>query len=62
MNDRDVLTELESLGSEQTRKTYKRHGVGDKQYGVRYASLGKLTEEDKDGPRARAEALGGGHS
>jgi hypothetical protein len=34
MNDRDVLSELESLGSEQTRKTYKRHGVGDKQFGV----------------------------
>jgi len=47
MNDRELLKELESLGSEQTRKTYKRHGVGDKQFGVSYANLGKLQKKIK---------------
>lgn len=47
MNDRDVLNELESLGSDQTRKTYKRHGVGEKQFGVSYANLGKLQKKIK---------------
>lgn len=47
MNERDVLSELERLGSEQTRKTYKRHGVGDKQFGVSYADLGKLQKKLK---------------
>lgn len=43
----DVLTELESLGSEQTRKTYRRHGVGDNQFGVSYSALGKLKKRIK---------------
>lgn len=47
MTDKEVLQELEALGSEQTRKTYKRHGVGDKQYGVSYANLGKLQKKIK---------------
>ncbi len=47
MNDRDVLNELESLGSEQTRKTYKRHGVSGKQFGVSFANLGKLQKKIK---------------
>ncbi|MBC8029529.1 MAG: DNA alkylation repair protein [Pyrinomonadaceae bacterium] len=42
MNERDVLKELESLGSERIRETYKRHGVGNKQFGVSYAHLSKL--------------------
>jgi 3-methyladenine DNA glycosylase AlkD len=40
--DQEILHELENLGSEQTRKTYRRHGVGDNQYGVSYAHLGAL--------------------
>ena len=47
MNHNDVLSELESLGSEQTRKTYERHGVNGKQYGVSVASLGKLQKKIK---------------
>jgi len=42
MTATDVLRELESLGSEQTRKTYRRHGVRDELFGVSYASFGKL--------------------
>ncbi len=47
MDDRDVLNELESLGSEQTRKTYKRHGVSGKQFGVSSADFGKLQKKIK---------------
>jgi len=42
-----VLRELERLGTEQTRKTYRRHGVKGEQYGVLYAPLGKLAKRLK---------------
>jgi 3-methyladenine DNA glycosylase AlkD len=45
MTDTDLLRELETLGSEQTRRTYKRHGVGDNQYGVSYANLSKFQKK-----------------
>ncbi|MCC6801538.1 MAG: DNA alkylation repair protein [Anaerolineae bacterium] len=38
----DVLQELEALGTEQNRKIYARHGVGENMYGVSYANLGML--------------------
>ena len=47
MTDQEVLNELEALGSEQTRKTYQRHGVIGKQFGVSFASLGKLQKKIK---------------
>lgn len=47
MNKTAVLKELESAGSEQTRKTYVRHGVSGAMYGVSYAVLGKLTKKIK---------------
>ncbi len=43
----EILHELAGLGSEQTRKTYRRHGVGDNQYGVSYAHLGALKKRIK---------------
>ncbi len=45
--DTQVLQELEALGKEQTRKTYRRHGVGANQYGVSYGDLGKLKKRLK---------------
>ena len=47
MNEVEVLKELESLGSEQTRNTYRRHGVTGKQFGVSFANLGKLQKKVK---------------
>ncbi|MHC4515579.1 MAG: DNA alkylation repair protein, partial [Planctomycetota bacterium] len=38
---------LESLGSAQTRKTYGRHGVTGKMFGVKYGDLGKLVKQVK---------------
>ncbi len=43
----EVLQELEASGTEQTQKTYKRHGAGDNLYGVSYASFGKLQKKIK---------------
>jgi 3-methyladenine DNA glycosylase AlkD len=47
MNYKDLMRELESLGTEQNRKTYKRHGVQDELYGVSYAHLGVLKKKVK---------------
>ena len=47
MTEKEVLQELESLGTEQNRKVYKRHGVGDNVFGVSYAELGKLKKRIK---------------
>jgi 3-methyladenine DNA glycosylase AlkD len=47
MNCQTLLKELESLGSEQTRKTYRRHGVETAQFGVSYKSFGMLKKRLK---------------
>ncbi|QBB69713.1 DNA alkylation repair protein [Pseudolysobacter antarcticus] len=44
---KSILAEMETLGTEQARKTYQRHGVGDKVLGVSYADLGKLQKKLK---------------
>jgi 3-methyladenine DNA glycosylase AlkD len=51
-----VMTELEAAGSEQTRKTYKRHGVPEPMFGVSYAVLDKIKQRIKRDP-ALAAAL-----
>lgn len=43
----DVMSKLESLGTEQTRKTYRRHGTGDKVFGVSFADLKVITKKIK---------------
>ena len=40
----DVMAELESLGTEQNRKVYRRHGAGEKQFGVSFANLRKMAK------------------
>ena len=45
MNAKQVLAELEKLGSEQTRKTYRNHGVAGPLFGVKYGDLGKLVKK-----------------
>jgi 3-methyladenine DNA glycosylase AlkD len=41
------LRELESLGTEQNRKIYRRHGVGEQQFGVSFGNLEKLRKRIK---------------
>jgi 3-methyladenine DNA glycosylase AlkD len=47
LSDTQILRELEAMGTEQNRKIYKRHGVGDNMYGVSYADLKKLKKKVK---------------
>ena len=41
----DVLSRLESLGTEQNVRIYRRHGAGDNVYGVSFADLKKLKKQ-----------------
>jgi 3-methyladenine DNA glycosylase AlkD len=43
----DVMSKLESLGTEQTRKTYRRHGSGDNVFGVLFGDLKALAKKIK---------------
>lgn len=47
MDIKEVLKKLEDFGTEQNRKTYRRHGVTGEMFGVSYANLGKLAKEIK---------------
>ncbi len=47
MSSAEILRELESLGSEQTRKTYLRHGITGPQFGVSFAQLEKIARRIK---------------
>jgi 3-methyladenine DNA glycosylase AlkD len=47
MNIEEVMKQLEAAGSEQTRKTYRRHGVQNEMFGVSFAHLGALTKKIK---------------
>ncbi len=47
MTAMEVLQELETLGTAQNRKIYRRHGAGENLYGVSYANLGKLHKQIK---------------
>lgn len=42
-----VMQELEAAGTEQNRKIYRRHGAGDNQFGVSYATLGAIEKQIK---------------
>jgi 3-methyladenine DNA glycosylase AlkD len=43
----EVMQALEAAGSEQTRKTYRRHGAKDPMFGVSFAVLGQLKKKIK---------------
>jgi 3-methyladenine DNA glycosylase AlkD len=47
MELQETLDTLRSLGTEQARKTYRRHGAAEDVYGVSYAELGKLKKKIK---------------
>lgn len=47
MLNMDVMQELEALGTEQNRKTYRRHGVVRDQFGVSYAAMRALAKRIK---------------
>ena len=43
----ETMLELESLGSEQTRKTWSRHGAAEPMFGVKFGDLAKLQKRIK---------------
>jgi 3-methyladenine DNA glycosylase AlkD len=47
MTAKEILAEMKKAGSEQTRKTYRRHGVTGDVIGVSYAFLGALKKKIK---------------
>jgi 3-methyladenine DNA glycosylase AlkD len=47
MNAKEILEELESLGTAQNRKIYRRHGAKEPLFGVSYANLKKLVKRIK---------------
>ena len=47
MNVQEALDTLKSLGTEQYRKTYRRHGAGEDVYGVSFAHLKDLKKKIK---------------
>ena len=47
MNLNDAIEQLEALGSEQTRKTWRRHGVAEPMFGVKFGDLTKLQKRIK---------------
>jgi 3-methyladenine DNA glycosylase AlkD len=55
MTSQDVLHQLEAVGTEPFRKTYRRHGAADPMFGVSSVDLGKLQKKIKtDHALARA--------
>ena len=44
MKKTEVVKQLKALGTEQTRRTYARHGITGDAYGVRYGDLYKLVK------------------
>jgi 3-methyladenine DNA glycosylase AlkD len=47
MNVQEALDTLRSLGTEQNRKIYRRHGAGEDVYGVSFAHLKDLKKKIK---------------
>lgn len=47
MTEKEIVSELKALGTEQNRKIYRRHGVTDEMFGVSYANLEKLRKKIK---------------
>ena len=47
MNIVEAIAELEALGSEQTRKTWRRHGAAEPMFGVKFGDLVKLQKRIK---------------
>lgn len=43
----EVMKQLESLGTEQNRKIYQRHGTGPNLFGVSFANLNKIAKKIK---------------
>jgi 3-methyladenine DNA glycosylase AlkD len=59
MDFSETFARLEALGTEQNRKTYRRHGVKGPQFGVSFANLDKLAKQLKQDKSLDQTALAG---
>jgi len=55
MTLKQTMKELESAGTEQNRKVYKRHGVKGEMFGVSYANLRRLAKSLKKNQKLATE-------
>lgn len=61
MSAQDLLRELEELGTDQNRKVYRRHGVGENQFGVAFGKLRPLAKRVKTDHAAAVELWASGN-
>ena len=62
MDVAQVLSELQSLGTEQTRKTYRRHGADEEMFGVKVGDLKKVLKKIKGNQSLAMELWDTGNS
>ncbi|MCW5962324.1 MAG: DNA alkylation repair protein [Pyrinomonadaceae bacterium] len=62
MNKAEVLTELESLGSESTKRTLMKHGAREPFFGVKVADLKKVLKKIKNDQKLALELYRTGNS
>jgi 3-methyladenine DNA glycosylase AlkD len=62
MTANDILIELKTLGSEQTRKIFERHGARKPFYGVKVADLKKIVKKVKVNHELSLELFKSGNS
>lgn len=57
----EVMTELEHMGTEQTRKTFARHGIPENMFGVKVADLKKIVKKIKGNQELACELYSTGN-
>lgn len=57
----EIIKGLQAEGTEQNRKTYARHGVRGEQFGVSFASLGKMAKRIKQNHSAALQLWASGN-
>lgn len=62
MNAAEILDQLEALGSEQTRKTFKNHGAPDNMFGVKVGDMKPIVKKIKKNHELSLELFKTGNS
>lgn len=62
MNFKEIMTELEAMGNEQTKKTFKKHGAREPFFGVKVGDLKKIVKKVKKDHNLSLELYNTGNS
>lgn len=62
MNVQEVMAQLEAMGSEQTRRTFRNHGAPESMFGVKVGDLKTLVKKIKKDQALAAELFATGNS